>query len=215
MKNILVVGTGRFGRYAIEALHSLGHQILAIDRHEERINKVLPMVTGAEIGDSTDMQFMQTLGVEDFDLCIVAIGDDFLSSLETAAVLKDLGAKYIVARATGESQEKLLKRCGADVVVFPERQLGRWTAIRYSADNILDYIELEDGFTILKVDTPAEWGGKTLGEMDVRNRFGINILGIEDHGRMSMSINSETVMVADRDILVLGKTEDLQKVFHF
>lgn len=215
MKNILVVGAGRFGSYAIEALNSLGHQILVIDRHEDRVNKILPMVTGAEIGDSTDKQFMETLGVEDFDLCIVAIGDDHLSSLETSALLKDLGAKFVVARATNEAQEKLLKRCGADAVVFPERQLGRWAAIRYSAENILDYIELEDGFTVLKADTPEEWNGKRLVDLDLRNRYGVNILGIEDHGKMSMGINSETVLSAGQDILVLGKSEDLQKIFHY
>ena len=215
MKNILVVGTGRFGRYAIEALHNLGHQILAIDRHEDRINKILPMVTSAEIGDSTDMQFMQTLGVEDFDLCIVAIGDDFLSSLETAAVLKDLGAKKIVARATGESQEKLLYRCGADEVVFPERQLGRWTAIRFSADNIQDYIELEDGYSILKVDTPTEWNGKSLSSLNLRNLYDANILGVSENGKMNMSISSDTILQTGQDIMVLGKSEDLQKVFHY
>ena len=212
MKSVLVIGTGRFGRYTIETLNGLGHEVLAVDRNEEKINRVLPFVAGAEIGDSTNEDFLAELGVDEFDLTIVAIGDDFLSSLETASLLKDMGARRVIARATSESQEKLLLRCGADEVVFPERQLGRWAAIRFSADNISEYIELENDYIILKVPVPAAWDGKSVGELNVRSAYGINILGVE-HGEMNMEISSHTMLYADAHVLVLGKFEQLKQLF--
>ena len=214
VKNVLIIGTGRFGRYTIETLNDLGHEILAVDRVEDRVNQILPYVAEAEIGDSTNESFMSELGVDEFDLCIIAIGDDFMSSLETTLLLHDLGAKYIVARATSESQEKVLLRCGANAVVFPERELGRWCAVRYSADNIADYIELPSGYTILELDIPTEWEGKTLGELDVRRKYGLNILGIGKGDNMQMNLSHETLLGPGDNMLVLGQFEHLKKLFH-
>ncbi|MBR2830221.1 MAG: TrkA family potassium uptake protein [Solobacterium sp.] len=212
MKNILIIGAGRFGRYTAMKLHDLGHQILAVDKDEERINKILPYVSKAQIGDSTDSGYMSTLGIRDFDLCIVAIGDDFLSSLETTFLLDELGARKIIARATTGSQEKFLLRNGASAVVFPERELGSWTAIRYSSDQIYNYIEMPDGYAIVETGIPASWDGKKIGELDVRGRYGVNILGI-CHGSMDMNVTSETVLHADEHMLVLGRIDVIQKQF--
>ena len=213
MKDVLVIGVGRFGRYTIQTLVELGHEVLAVDQDEERLQAVMPLVATAEIGDSTNEAFLSEIGVNEFDLCIVAIGDDFLSSLETASLLKDMGAKKVIARAPSESQEKLLLRCGADAVIFPERHLGRWTAIRYSADNISDYIELPDGYTILKLPVPGEWVGRSIAELDVRGRYAINILGVEN-GTMDMNVRSDRVLGSNEMILVLGKFERLKELFH-
>ena len=212
-KNVLVVGTGRFGRYTIETLHNLGHEILAVDLTEEKINKVLPFVASAEIGDSTDEEFLQTLGIGDFDLCVVAIGDNFMASLETASLLKDMGARKVVARATSELQERLLFRCGADDVVCPERQLGKWTAMRFSADNILDYIELADGYTIFEVEVPREWAGKRIVDLNIRRAYDANILGVSEGGKMNMSISAETVLGRGEKVLVLGPRDELLRLF--
>ncbi len=213
MKNVLVIGAGRFGRYTCETLQNMGHQVMMIDKDEERINKVLPYVTNAQIGDSTDEAFMRTLGIRDYDLCIVAIGDDFLSSLETTFVLDELGAAKIVARATSASQEKFLLRNGADEVVFPERQLGTWTAIRFSSDNISNYIELMDGYSIFELAVPKNWDNMHVGEINVRSKYGINILGVKN-GKMEMNINTDTVLHFGQTMLVLGKTQDIQKMFY-
>ena len=140
MKSILLIGLGRFGRHVAMKLNELNHQVMAIDTNEKRVNEVLPYVTGAQIGDSTDEAFLSTLGVRDFDLCIVAIGDNFQSSLETTSLLKELGAKYVVSRASRDVHAKFLLKNGADNVVYPEKQLAAGTAIRYNADNISDYI---------------------------------------------------------------------------
>ncbi|MDO4416356.1 MAG: TrkA family potassium uptake protein [Erysipelotrichaceae bacterium] len=212
MKNILVIGAGRFGRYTIRKLHDMGHQVLVIDRNESRINKILSIVRDARIGDSTDPEFMGTLGVRDYDLCIVAIGDDFLASLETVFLLNELGAARVIARATSGSQEKFLLRNGAEAVVYPERQLGSWTAIRYSSDNISNYIELSDGYSIFEMEVPMEWDQKKIGEINIRRRYNLNILGIKDP-RMNMNITNDTVLHHGQSMLVLGRYENVQKIF--
>ena len=212
MKNMLVIGAGRFGRYTTIKLHDLGHQTMVIDKDEDRVNKILPYASDAQIGDSTDAGFMASLGVRDYDLCIVAIGDDFLSSLETTFLLDELGAARIIARATSDSQEKLLKRNGAAEVIFPERQLGTWAAIRYSSDNISNYIELMDGYSIFELSVPKNWDNLPVGQINVRSRFGINILGVKN-GKMEMNINPDTVLHFGQTMLVLGKTDNIQRMF--
>ncbi len=212
MKNVLVIGAGRFGRYTIRKLHELGHQVVAVDRNEERIARILPLVSDGQIGDSTDQDFMSSLGIRDFDLCIVAIGDDFLASLETTFLLDELGAKKIVSRATTGSQEKFLLRNGAEAVVYPERQLGTWTAIRYSSDHITDYIELTDGYSIFEIGVPAHWDDMKIGELNVRRKWKLNILGVRE-GKMNMDVTNETVLHAGQQMLVLGRYEDLRRIF--
>lgn len=212
MKNVLIIGAGRFGRYTAKKLHDLGHQIMMIDQDEEKINEALPFVTSAEIGDSTNKDFLQSIGINDYDLCIVAIGDNFLSSLETTFQLYELGAKQIISRVSSESQEKFLLRNGANAVVFPERELGNWTAIRYSSDLISNYIQLFDGYSIFEVPVPEQWANKKVGDLDIRKRYGFNILGIKSN-QLNMDINVDTVMNLGETIVVLGKTEQIQKVF--
>ena len=143
MKSILLIGLGRFGRHIAQKLNDLNYQVMAVDNNEERVNRNLSIVTNAQIGDSTDADFLSSLGIRNYDVCIVAIGDNFQNSLETASLLKELGAKKVIARASRGVQEKFLLRNGADEVVYPEKQLAAWTAIRCTSEHILDYIELK------------------------------------------------------------------------
>ena len=175
MKNILLIGAGRFGRHMAEQLTQLGHQVMAVDINEERINDLLPFVTNAQIGDSTSEDFLRSLGVANFDVCIVTIGGSFQNSLETASLLKELGARCVVARAERDVQAKFLLRNGADHVVYPEKQVAKWAAIRYASDHIFDFMEIDDQHAIFEVEIPESWAGKTIGELDVRRRFGINL----------------------------------------
>lgn len=214
MKSILLVGLGRFGRHIAEKLYELDHQVMAVDRREGRVDAVLPFVTNAQIGDSTNPDFLRSLGIDNFDFCIVAIGDDFQSSLETTSLLKELGAKLVVSRAASDVHAKFLARNGADEVVYPERQLADWTAIRYSADHILDYIELDQEHSIVEVRVPADWVNKTVGELDVRKRYSLNIMALKEEGILNMAIAPESVVTAGQTMLVLGTTKQLQKVFH-
>ena len=213
MKSFVVIGLGRFGKNIAMNLSQLGCQVLAVDHVEERVNEVLPYVTSAQIGDSTKEEFLRSLGVENFDACIVAVGNDFQSSLETASLLKELGAKLVVARAARDVQEKFLLRNGADEVVYPEKQLAKWTAIRCSADHILDYMELDEEHAMFEVTVPEEWAGHTIGQIDIRRRFHINIMGVKKGGRLELTLSPDTLLGAGETMLVLGKNRDLQKCF--
>ena len=213
MKNILLIGVGRFGRHVAVQLSQLGHQIMAVDTNEERINEVLPFVTNAQIGDVTSEEFLCSLGIGNFDVCIVTIGSSFQNSLETTSLLKELGAKCVVSRAERDVQEKFLLRNGADYVVYPEKQMAKWTAIRYTGDHIFDYMEIDDQHAIFEVEVPEAWVGKSVGEVDIRKRFGISILGIRRSGKTDVFVTSDTVLSNDVTLLALGEYKSLQKCF--
>ena len=213
MKNILLIGTGRFGRHIAVQLSQLGHQVMAVDTNEERISDVLPYVTNAQIGDSTNAEFLRSLGIGNFDVCIVTISDNFQNSLETTSLLKELGAKCVVSRAERDVQAKFLLRNGADHVVYPEKQVAKWAAIRYTADHIFDYIEIDEQHAIFEVEVPKSWVGKSIGELNIRRKFGINILGIKHSGKTEVSITPDTVLSGEITILALGEYKALQKCF--
>ncbi|MGN1043086.1 MAG: potassium channel family protein [Christensenellales bacterium] len=213
MKSILLIGLGRFGSHIAEKLNELQQEVMAIDKIEENVNAVLPFVSGAQIGDSSNAEFMSSLGVSDYDVCIVAIGGDFQSSLETTSILKELGAKFVVSRAETDRQAKLLSKIGADEIVYPERQLANWTAIRYGSEHIFDYIELDGEYSIFEVAVPSQWVGKTVGETDIRKKYSINILGTKENGVMNPLVSPDTVLTKEQTLLVLGKDRDLQRCF--
>ena len=213
MKNILLIGAGRFGRHIAVQLSQLGHQVMAVDTNEERINDVLPYVTNAQIGDSTNAEFLHSLGIGNFDVCLVTIGGSFQNSLETTSLLKELGAKCVVSRAERDVQAKFLLRNGADHVVYPEKQVAKWVAIRYSSNHIFDYIQIDDQHAIFEVEIPEGWIGKSVGELDIRRKYGINILGIKRAGKTEVSITPDTVLSGETTILALGEYKTLQKCF--
>lgn len=213
MKSILLIGLGRFGKHIALHLNQLKHQVMAVDHAEERVDAVLPFVTNAQIGDSTNADFLESLGVRNYDVCIVAIGNDFQSSLETTSLLKELGAKMVVSRAARDVQAKFLLRNGADEVVYPEKQLAKWTAIRYSADHILDYIELDKDHAIFEIPVPEDWAGQTIGQIDIRKKYNINIMGIRKNGKLELAISPDRIMETRDTLLVLGGNKDIQKCF--
>ena len=213
MKNILLIGLGRFGRHIALQLNKLGHEVMAVDSNEERVNEILPIVTNAQIGDSTNTEFLKSLGIGNFDVCIVTIGGNFQNSLETTSLLKELGAKLVVSRAERDVQEKFLLRNGADEVVYPEKQVANWAAIRYTADHIRDYIEVDDAHGIFEVEVPEEWIGKTVGELDIRRKYSINIMATKENGKINMAVSPETVLTDNITLLVLGAYKELQKCF--
>ena len=214
MKSILLIGLGRFGRHIAIKLDELNHQVMAVDNNESRVEAVLPYVRNAQIGDATNEDFIRSLGVRNFDVCIVAIGDNFQSSLETTSLLKELGAKMVVSRAARDVHAKFLLRNGADEVVYPEKQLASWTAIRYSADHIFDYVELDEELGIFEISIPDAWIGKTVGELDIRKKYNVNIMALRCNGVLDMNIASETLLGDDQTMLVLGNIKNIQKQFH-
>ncbi len=214
MKSVLLIGLGRFGRSVAIKLHEMKHQVMAVDSVESRVNAVLPYVENAQIGDSTDEGFIASLGVRNFDVCIVAIGDKFQSSLETTSLLKELGAKFVVSRAATDVHAKFLLKNGADEIVYPEKQLASWTAMRYTADHILDYVELDESHGIFEVVVPKAWDGKSILKLDIRKKYNINVLGLKNGGKLNLSISPETQLSADDTLLVLGEVDDINRCFH-
>ena len=213
MKSILLIGLGRFGRHVAEKLYELNHQVMAVDKMEDRVEAVLPYVTNGQIGDSTNMEFLESLGVSNFDVCIVAIASDFQSSLETTAYLKDLGAKMVVSRASRDVHARFLLRNGADEIVYPEKQVANLTAIRYSSEHIFDYVQLSETHAIFEIEIPDNWVGKTIGQVDIRKKFNINIMALKRKGSLDMAIRPDTMLDRDVTMLVLGESKDIQKCF--
>lgn len=213
MKNVLLIGLGRFGKTVAEELDKLGHQVMAVDRSEECINEVLDVVTGAQIGDSTNAEFLRGLGVDNYDVCFVTIKQDFQSSLETTALLKDMGAKFVVSRASSDFHAKFLLRNGADRVMFLEKQMARIAAVRYTSNHMLDYVEIDENLAMFELNVPQNWIGKTVAEIDVRKKYNINIIGVFIDGKMSATIGPDTVFSAEHPILVIGSYKDVQKCF--
>ena len=213
MKSILVIGLGRFGINTINKLNELGHQIMAIDAKEEKVNAVLPYVTDALIGNAANEQFLQTLGIDHFDLCIVAIGDSFQNSLQVTSLLKEMGAPYVVSRASSDVHAKFLLRNGADQIIYPEKQLAEWTAIRYSSDHIFDYIELDSSCAIFEIEPPENWVGKSIAELNIRRKYNLNIVGIKIGGRVMIEINPDMQLHKEDRVLVAGSIKSIKKCF--
>ena len=156
---------------------------------------------------------MKSLGIGNYDVCIVTIGGDFQNSLETTSLLKELGAKTVISRAERDVQEKFLLRNGADGVVYPEKQIAKWAAIRYTADHIRDYIEIDDSHAIFEVEVPKQWIGKTIGDIDIRRKYNINVLAVKQDGNIDMAISSDTILHKNITLMVLGEYKELQKCF--
>ena len=211
-KSVLLIGLGRFGRHMALKFNELGHEVLAIDTSEERVNEALPYVTDAQIGDSTSESFLASLGVRNFDLCVVAIGDNFQSSLETAALLKDLGAPFVLARASRDVHAKFLLRNGADAIIYPEKDMAIRAAVKYSTDNIFDYISLTPDYSIYETQIPSSWIGKTIVQLAVRTRHRINVLALK-HGDNDMEPlpSPDHIFRGDERMLILGRNKDIEK----
>lgn len=214
MKSFLVIGLGRFGRQIVKKLDELNYEVLAVDVNEDRVQAVLPFATNAQIGDSTDANFLSSLGVSNFDVCIVAIGDNFQNSLETTSLLKELHAPVVVSRAASDVHAKFLSRNGADHVVYPEEQLANWTAIRYSSDHVLDYIQMEQDFSIYEVEIPKNWVGRTVQQINIRKEHQLNIVAVKNEGRLDPEIGPDYCFSGNETIWVIGKNKNIQKCFH-
>ena len=209
MKSVLLIGLGHFGKHIAMKLNDLEHQILAVDLNEERIQEALPYVTEAQIGDSTNKEFLLSLGVRNFDVCIVTIGDNFQNSLETVWLLKELGAEKVIARASREMQEKFLLRNGADEVVYPERDMAEKTAVMHNANNIFDYIELTSEYAIYELPIVEAWIGRTISEIDVRRKYNVNIIAVKNGNDLQATHLADHIFTENDTVAVIGKSEDV------
>lgn len=213
MKSVLLIGLGSFGKEIAVKLNDLGHETMAVDKNEERVNEVLPYVTNAQIGDSTDIEFLKSIGARNYDVCIVTIGSNFLNSLETTSLLHELGASVVVSRATSAVQEKFLRRNGADDVIFPERQFAKWVAIRYTSNHILDYIEVDNDHALLEVSIPEKWLGQTIAQLDIRRVHNVNVVAYKTNDKLHATVSPDLILNDNMTLIVFGEVPTLKKVF--
>ncbi|MBO7472990.1 MAG: TrkA family potassium uptake protein [Ruminococcus sp.] len=210
MKSVLIIGAGQFGMHIARRMSQLRCEIMAVDSEEERINAILPLVTSAQIGDSTNADFMRTLGIPDYDVCIVTISDSFQDSLETTALLKELGARKVISRAQNDVQEKFLLRNGADETVYPEKQTAIRLATKEASDDILDVFQLDHDINIYEVRVPKSWNNRSIAELDIRKKHHLNIIAVRAADQLVVPM-PDMVLHADDAILLLGNIKDIEK----
>ena len=212
MKSILIIGMGRFGRHLCKNLSQLGNQVMIVDEKEENLEEMLPYVVSAKIGDCTNENVLKSLGISNFDLCFVCIGTNFQSSLEITSLVKELGGRHVVSKANRDIHAKFLLRNGADEVIYPDRDIAEKLAVRYSANHVFDYIELTEEYSIYEIPPLPEWTGKTIKELDIRNRYGIHILGTKANGKAKLKPGASYVMCQEEHLMVIGKKEDVDRI---
>lgn len=213
MKSILVIGMGRFGRHLASKMSELGNDVMIVDKEEKIINELAPLYANAFIGDCTNEGVLRGLGVNNFDVCFVAIGDNFQSSLVVTSLLKELGAKYVVSKADRDMQAKFLERNGADEVVYPEHDMAEKLAIRHNAKNIFDYVELTGEFAIFEISVVRDWIGQSIMDLNIRNKYHINILAIKKEGGTLMPLPTpDYIFMPDDHILIIGRPNDVFKL---
>lgn len=204
---------GRFGHHITTNLAKQGCEVMIVDTDQAKMEDLLPIVTSAKIGDCTNEEVLKTLGVKNFDMCIVCIGTNFQSSLEITSLLKEMGAKYVVSKATRDIHAKFLLRNGADEVIYPDRDIAEKLAVSYSSDNIFDYIELDGDYAIYEIPVMKEWVGHTIKELNFRSRYNVNILGTKsDDDKTSLMPTADYVFEGDVHLLVVGTKADVQKI---
>ena len=212
MTTVLILGLGEFGSNIAKRMAEFNGEVMAVDVNEERVDDILPFVASARIGDSTNEEFLRSLGVGNYDVCIVALGGLFQSSLETTNLLKELGAPFVVSRATNDVQMKFLKMSGADEVVYPEKQTAIRLATKYASESILDFIQLDNNYSIYEMKVPKEWFGKTLSQIDIRKKYRINVLTVK-RGKEVFIPYPDTVMENGDVAFIIGEVQDIRKCF--
>ena len=215
MKNVLLIGLGRFGRHMAQKMSDMNHQILAIDKNEHKVQEAMSYVTNAEIGDATDPVLIASLGVKDFDLCVVTMSHDLQASLEITTLLKENGAPFVLVRVSRDTHARFLLACGADEIIYPEKQMADWAAVRYTGDHVYDYTRLSPDHAIYETEIPDSWIGHTVVDLGVRQRYRLNILALRRDGNVDPMFGPATVLQAGDRIILLGSDKDVQKFLRF
>lgn len=212
MKSILIIGMGRFGHHLCQKFAELDNEIMIMDNREEALADMLPFVTSAKIADCTNVEVLKSIGIGNFDICFVCIGTNFQSSLEITSLLKENGAKHVISKATRDIQAKFLLRNGADEVVYPDRDIAQKMAVRYSANHLFDYIELNSEYGIYEIPVMKEWVGRTIAEVNFRSRYKLSILGYKRDEETQLLPMADHVFEENEHLMVIGKKEDIRKI---
>lgn len=212
MKQFVVIGLGRFGLSLAETLYDLGHDVLGIDIDEEIVQNVADSITHAVKADATDENVLKALGVRNFDVAVVSIGNDIQASILVTLILKEMGIKYVVAKAQNELHGKVLYKIGADRIVFPERDMGIRVAHNLTLSNILDYIELSPEYSIIEISAISSWFNKSLSQLNMRRKYGLNVIAIKRDGDVIISPNGDDVILKGDVLAVVGQKHDIENM---
>lgn len=212
MKSVLIIGMGTLGKHLARKMTEYGNEVMIIDENEDIIQEMAQEFPNAIIGDCASEGVLRSLGVSNFDYCFVTVGEDFYAALEITAILKELGAKCVISKAKRNRQADFLKKIGADEVFYPEEEMAESLAIKYTVDNIFDYIELTDEYSVFEMPILKEWIGKTLAEIDVRKLYNINVIAIKNDGHLNPSPEAKYAFKEEDHIVVIGRAEDVFKI---
>lgn len=212
-KSILIVGMSRFAQYLCESLLEYNNQIMIVDKNEERIEIMAPLVTSAIVADFTKEESVKNVGVGDFDLCFVCMGDDFQNNLEVTCLLKEMGAKYVISLSRSEKHTKFLLRNGADEVIHPDKDMSQRYAVTYSNDNLFEYIELEEDYSIYEIAPLKEWVGKTLVQANIRAKYNVSVICIKGaDNKMNIAPGIAYKIKATDHLMVIAHSNDINKI---
>lgn len=211
-KQFVIIGCGRFGSSVAKTLCSMGNEVLVIDQSEETIQNIADNVTHAVQADASDENTLKSIGIRNFDVAVITIGSDIQSSILITLMVKELGIKYVVAKAQNEMHAKVLYKIGADRVVFPEREMGVRVAHNLISSNIMDYIELAPEYSIVEVACLSEWIGKSLMEVNIRSTYGLNVMAIKHGPDINISPDADSKLLEGDVLVVIGHNDDLRKI---
>ncbi|MEW8956424.1 TrkA family potassium uptake protein [Clostridium sp.] len=211
-KQYVVIGLGRFGISVAKTLYEAGHEVLAIDKNEDVVQEVSDNVTHAVQMDATDEAALRTIGIRNFDVAVITIGSDIQSSVMVALIVKELGVKYIIAKAHNDLHAKVLYKIGADRVVQPEKDMGVRVGHNIVSSNMLDYIELSPDYSIIEIETPKMWVGKSIKDLNVRANYGINIMAIRKDNEVNISPDADDIIEENYIIVAIGSVDDLSRL---
>ena len=211
-KQFVVVGLGRFGESLAKTVYDLGHDVLVIDMDEEKIADIADYVTHAVQMDATDENALRKLGLSNFDVAVVTIGSDIQASVMSALLMREMGVKYVIAKGHSNLHAKVLYKIGADKVILPEKDMGKRVAHNLVSSNILDYIELSSEYSIMEIETLDTWVEKSLRDLELRRKYGINVVAIKDGSKVNVSPGADEIIKKNDIIVALGSTKDLGKL---
>ena len=213
MKSVLIIGMGRFGHHLAKNMLELGNDVMIIDSEESKMEDMVPYATNAKIGDCTNTEVLKSLGIANFDIIFVCIGTNFQSSLEITSLVKEMGGRHVVSKATRDIQAKFLLRNGADEVIYPEKDIAEKCAERFSMDNVFDYIELDEEHAIYEIPPLKEWVGKSIRENDIARRFKVSVLGVRDQAdHTKIMPQADQIVNADEHLMVLAGKDTITKL---
>ncbi len=214
MKSILIIGMGRFGHHLAQNFLEHEHDVMIVDENEEKLEDMVPYATSTRIGDCAKEEVLKSIGIRNFDVVFVCIGTNFQSSLEITSLVKEMGAKRVISKATRDIQAKFLLRNGADEVIYPEKDIAEKWAERYSLDNIFDYIDLPGAFGIYEMPPLKEWVGKSIRESDIAAKYKVSILGIKKPNEEEMRVMpGADYVIRDTDhLMVMAGNEVAERI---